>query len=83
MDAGGWAPLIEDEEQHTLLAPLFILSMSSDAIEDDGQHAKAVTQSIDILPDMVSVIDDYWNPPQRSPLRAKSVLARRRPSDAG
>jgi hypothetical protein len=74
------APLLEDEVQRTLLAPLFIISMSSNAIEDDGQHAKAVTQAIDILPNMVSVIDDYWNPPQRSPLRAKSVLAHRRPS---
>lgn len=83
MDAGGWAPLLEDEDQRTLLAPLSIISMSSDAIEDDGQHAKAVTQSIDILPDMVSVINDYWNPRQRSPLRAKSVLAHRRPSNPG
>ena len=78
MDAGGWAPLLEDEDQRTLLAPLLIISMSSDVIEDDGHHAKAVTQAIDILPGMVSVIDDYWNPPQRSPLRANSVLARRR-----
>ena len=83
MDAGGWAPLLEDEDQRTHLAPLSIISMSSDAIEDDGQHAKAVTQSIDILPDMVSVINDYWNPRQRSPLRAKSVLAHRRPSNPG
>src|SRR5450755_3182982 len=83
MDAGGWAPLLEDEDQRTLLAPLFIISMSSDAIEDGGQHAKAVTQAIDILPNMVSVIDGFWNPPQRSPLRANSILARRRPSDAG
>ena len=67
MDAGGWAPLLEDEDQRTLLAPLFIISMSSDAIEDGGQHAKAVTQAIDILPNMVSVIDGFWNPPQRSP----------------
>jgi len=83
LDAGGWTPLLEDEDQPMLLAPLVIISMSTDAIEDDGHHAQAVTQAIDILPDMVSVIDDYWNPPQRSPLRAKRVLARRRPSNAG
>jgi yecA family protein len=83
LDAGGWAPLLEDEDQRVLLTPLSIIGTSSDAIEDDGNFAKAVTQSIDILPGMVSVIDDYWNPPQRSPLRAKRVLARRRPSNAG
>jgi uncharacterized protein len=83
MDAGGWAPLLKDEVRRTLLAPLFIISLSSDAIEDDGQHAKAVTQSIDNLPAMVSVIDDYWNPPQRVSLRAKSGVAHRRPSDVG
>jgi uncharacterized protein len=83
LDAGDWAPLLEDEDQRILLAPLLIISMSSDVIEDDGHHAKAVAQAIDILPGMVSVIDDYWNPPQRSPLRAKRVLARRRPSNAG
>jgi yecA family protein len=82
LDAGGWAPLLEDEDQRVLLAPLALISMSSDEIEDDGNHTQAVTQSIDILPDMVSVIDDYWNPPQRSPLRAKRVLARSRPSSA-
>jgi uncharacterized protein len=83
LDAGGWAPLLEDEEQRIVLAPLLIISLSSDVIEDDGQHAKAVTQAIDILPGMVSAIDDYWRPPLRSPLRAKRVLARRRPSNAG
>jgi uncharacterized protein len=82
-DAGCWAPLLEDEDQRVLLAPLLIIRMSSDVIEDDENHSKAVTQSIDILPGMVSVIEDYWNPPQRSPLRAKRVLARRRPSNAG
>jgi len=83
LDAGGWAPLLEDDDQPMLLAPLFIISMSGDGIEDDARHAQAVTQAIDILSSMVSVIHDYWNPPQRSPLRAKRVLARRRPSNAG
>ncbi len=81
MDAGNWAPLLEDEEQRILLTPLVIISMPSDVSEDDGQHAKAVTQSIEALPGMVSVVDDYWNPPR--PLRANKVLARRRPSKAG
>jgi uncharacterized protein len=84
MDAGGWTPLLEDEEQRIILAPLLIISMPSDVIEDnDGRHAKAVAQSIEILPGMVSAIDDYWNTPRRKPLRAKSVLARRRPSSTG
>lgn len=83
LDAGGWAPLLEDEDQRGLLVPLWIISISSDAIKENEKHAAAVTQSIDILPVIVSIINDYWNPPRKSPLRAKRVLARRRPSSGG
>ena len=83
LDAGGWAPLLEDEDQRVLLTPLWIISMPSDVIEDDASHAEAVTQSIDILPAIVRGIDEYWSRPQRSPLRAKRVLSRRRPSSTG
>jgi hypothetical protein len=65
-----------------LLSPLWMISISLDAIGDDGQHAKAVASSIDILPSMVVALADYWNRPRNS-LRAKKVLARRRPSRQG
>jgi hypothetical protein len=61
MDAGGWAPLIEHEDLHRVLTPLWILGLSGDVIENDGPRASAaITQSINFLPDMVHMIDDYW-----------------------